>query len=388
MTTSSKQSVLLSYGFRPLFLLVVLQALGMMLLWLLWWTGFLPINVSGNPVYWHAHEMLNGMAGAAIGGFLLTAVATWTKRPPVSGLPLLLLCLVWLGGRVGGYFPTVGAVCDFAYWSGLLGLMANEVLRAGNTRNYKVLLVLSALLLSDLAYHVLPSLYPGTERQTVWAQLWLVVIMINLVGGRIIPAFTRNWLKRQNEQSGTVSQALPAEFGAPDLLANISVALFAISTLLPVPVWWILLCGTVTTLLLFWRLVRWQGHRTLRDPLVWMLHLGFAWIPVGVALLAFGLAGYIPVSAGIHALTVGAIATMIVAVSSRAALGHTGRPLHSHRLLTFSIVLLTLAAVVRVCAAIGNHGMLVSAAGVLWIAAFLCYAVVYVPVLLLPARKP
>lgn len=386
MSASRTPGLLFSLALRPMFLLVVLHALVVMTAWSLWFSTLWPFEVQGSPVYWHGHEMLNGFAGAAIGGFLLTAVATWTKRPHVSGLPLMLLCLVWLGGRLSVNSALAQLLFDAAYWLGLAALMANEVLRAGNRRNYKILTMLGLLFLSDLAYHLALRYNPALQRQAVWGQLWLVLLMINLVGGRVIPAFTRNWLARRNKAGSAAQQPLPAEFGALDVVASLALVVFAVSSLLVVPPWWIVPLGTATALLQGWRLVRWQGHRTLSDPLVWMLHLAYAWIPMGIALLTLGFAGLIPVSAGIHALGTGAVAGMIISVSSRAALGHTGRALQSHPLLTLSIVLLTLATCLRIGAAISASTPPLHAAAGLWIAAFLCYAIVYVPVLLMPAR--
>ncbi|MDT8399286.1 MAG: NnrS family protein [Pseudomonadales bacterium] len=386
-TSNGNPYLLTSIAFRPLFLLAVLHAVLSLALWSLWWAGVLPMPMPGNPIYWHGHEMISGFIGAAIGGFMLTAVATWTQRPPVSGAPLVFLCLAWLGARLGQFSPLAGALFDFAYWAGLLGLMTVEILRAGNRRNYKILLLLSVLLISDMAFHVAQQFFPALQRQILWGQLWLVILLINLIGGRIIPAFTRNWLLRQQTgKEPAARQPLPAEFGLVDALAISSLLVFALSTVLLSSSAWILFSGLLTGILQGWRLCRWQSHRTLSDPLVWMLHLAYAWIPIGVILLALGLAAYIPVSAGIHALTVGAIASMIVAVSSRAALGHTGRPLHSHRLLTLCIVLLNLAAVARVTAALSGAVMMLNLASVLWLAAFLCFAMVYVPILVLPAK--
>lgn len=371
------------YAFRPLFVLATLQALVMLALWALWWAGLLPLQLPGIPMYWHAHELLNGLVAAAIGGFLLTAVATWTQRPPVQGWPLMLLALLWLGGRLSLLSPVLAAACDVLYWSGLLLLMGNEVLRSGNRRNYKVLLVLALFLLLDLAFHLAPQLLPGHERRLVWAQLWLVIILINLIGGRIIPAFTRNWLLRRDPAAAT-----PAAFDRVDVAASVLLVLFAATTLLPLPAWLPFGTGIVAAALQGWRLSRWQGLHTGSDALVWMLHLAYAWIPVGCLLLALSFAGWVPASAGLHALTIGAIVTMIMAVSSRAALGHTGRPLRSHPLLTIAIALLTLATSARIMASISGYNGLVHTAALLWLCAFLAYAAANLPVLLSPSRAP
>lgn len=383
--------LLTSIAFRPMFLLAVLHAIVVMAFWWVWWSGLMPVHLPGNPVYWHGHEMISGFIGAAIGGFMLTAVATWTNRPPVHGASLALLVLCWAGARLSPLLPLTAALFDFGYWTGLLVLMANEVLRAGNRRNYKILLLLIVFLMIDVAFHVAQKYYPQFERTVLWLQLWLVIMLINVIGGRIIPAFTRNWLLRKTEKNKTDNPSaktlvLPSEFGAVDVMAIASLLVFSISSLLSLPVWWNLLIGTLTTVLQGWRLLRWQGHQTLSDPLIWMLHLSYAWIPIGIALMTLGLAAYIPVSAGIHALTIGAISSMIVSVSSRAALGHTGRPLQSHPILTLAVLLLTLAAVVRVAAAISGLAVLLDVAAIFWITAFSCFAFVYLPILFLSGK--
>lgn len=378
---TNPQPLLLRYAFRPLFLLAAVQALVMMTLWGLWWGGLLPLTLPTTPQYWHGHEMLNGLGAAAIGGFLLTAVATWTRRAPVQGLPLVLLCLLWLGGRLSLLWPSLAAACDVLYWTWLLALMANEVLRSGNRRNYKILLVLLLFLVTDLGFHVAAALTPSALRSWLWAQLWLVLVLINLVGGRIIPAFTRNWLLRQQPDAPA-----PAEFGRVDIAATLALLLFAASTVLPaawsLPALVPLVLGLAAAILQAWRLGRWQGHRSGSEPLLWMLHLGYAWIPVGCLLLALAYAGLVPQSAGVHALTVGAIATLIMAVSSRAALGHTGRELQSHPLLTLAVLILNLATLARILASLVDSNALVEWATLLWLLAFVLYAAANAPVLL------
>lgn len=376
--------LLLSFAFRPLFLLVALQALLGIGLWSAWWSGLLALQWPVNPVYWHAHEMISGFAGAAIGGFLLTAVANWTGRPPVRGWPLALLCLCWLAARLAAVTPFVAAMAGVLWWTLLLVLVGRELLLARNRRNYKILLVLALFMLTEGLYHLAALQGLGWQRQVVWSQMWLVLILINLIGGRIIPAFTRNWLLQRQAASGGES-ALPAAFGLVDLAATVALLLFAAISLLPVPGWLVLATGVVAALLQAWRLSRWQGHRTLSDPLVWMLHVAYAWLPLGLLLLACGLAGLLPVSAGLHTLTAGTIAGMIVSVSSRAALGHTGRPLQSHPLLTASFVLLTLAAASRVLASLTGLPVLMQGATLLWLLAFAAFALRYAPILLRPA---
>lgn len=381
MRSESRVDLLFSYAFRPLFLLLVVQAISMVVFWSLFWSGLLPFAWDRNPIYWHGHEMLNGFVGAAIGGFLLTAVANWTGRPAVSGWPLMLLCAVWIGGRFALASPFAAAIFDIGFWCLLLLIATNEILRAGNRRTYKLLVVLAAMLVADLGWHYAELQQPALQRQFLWAQLWLVVLLVTIIGGRIIPAFTGNWLRRQaaQQQVPSLPSRMPAAFNYIDFLAILMLLLFALCTLFPVGPYTVLVVGIIAAALHSVRLGRWLGHLTRSDPLVWML---YAWIPIGIALMALASAGWLAPSAGIHALTTGAIACMIVSVSSRAALGHTNRALVAHPLLTSSIVLLNLTAILRVSASIFNLPVLISISALTWIVAFVCYGYIYVPILL------
>lgn len=378
-------AIVLSYAFRPLFLLVVIQALIQIPLWYLIWNNHLTLDWQFNPVYWHGHEMLAGFAGAAIAGFLLTAVATWTGREPVRGWPLLLLCLVWLLARLGFSLPLTAALAGILYWLVLLVLMAREVLSSGNRRNYKILLVILIFMLLESGFQWSLLNQSDAARQFLWAQLWLVILMINLIGGRIIPAFTRNWLRRSKPSLS--EKQLPASFAKTDIVATVALAVFALATLFPVDALLLFAFGLFTSFMQLWRLSRWQGIRTFNDPLVWMLHLAYGWIPLGVLIFSLGQLGWLPVSAGIHALAIGTVASMIVSVASRAALGHTSRPLIAHPLLVGCIVLLSLAALSRIVAAISSLPVFMSAATLFWTAGFICFAVPYLSILLLPAPE-
>jgi len=374
--------LLFSFAFRSLFMLVVLQAVIHIALWFAIWNGLLTTSGEVNPIYWHGHEMAIGFAGAAIAGFLLTAVATWTGRPQVQGWPLVVLCLCWLVARLGLVAPLLAAAAGIFYWLCLLALMAREVISASNSRNYKVLAILFVFLALESLYQYTLLTQSPMLQQILWSQIFLVVVMINLIGGRIIPAFTRNWLSKQ--QRGLTESQLPAAFGVVDSAATLALVVFFLATLAAVDDSIILILAIVTSILQAWRLLRWKGYRCLSDPLVWMMHLSYAWIPVGVLLLGFGQAGLLSMSAGIHALTIGTVASMIISIASRAALGHTGHPLNAHPLLTASIVLIALSALSRVSASALTSDWLLTSATAFWIGGFLCFAIRYIPVLLSP----
>ncbi|MFB9886955.1 NnrS family protein [Balneatrix alpica] len=375
---------LFSYAFRPLFALMTLAAIILVLRWLhLYFTGVQSSGLAMPATHWHAHEMLYGLAGAAIAGFLLTAVAKWTNREPVQGLALQLLVLSWLAGRLLMAFsasvPTwlllLGLV---SFWLGLAFLMGRELLAANNKRNIKVVLLLAVFGMGELLFVL------GFAEQSIRMATFLVVLMISLIGGRIIPAFTQNWLKF-NRQDGPY----PPAFNRFDLsvvvlmmLATLAWAWFPYAAITAALV-------TLAGLGLLVRLLRWQGWRTLKDPLMWSLHLGFAWVALGV--LAMGVALWWQpayVNAGLHALTIGGMMGLILAVAGRAALGHTGRILQAPFGLTLALLLLNGAALLRLFAPFsgGTYPYLLLGAGLLWCMAMLSFAWSYLPILLGPPK--
>ena len=384
-------TLLFSYAFRPLFLLTTLYAIAVVPLWVAAWLGVAPMpTLLGTPTWWHAHEMIYGFAGAAIGGFALTAVATWTKRPPVGGAPLMILSALWVTARVLFVLPFSSVLApaiaaDLGYGALLFVLMSREVIGARNERNYKVLMILGLLPITNALFFIGLIRGAGWAMTALLAGLWLVVILINLVGGRIIPSFTRNWLKRQVVERKREPLRLPPVFDRFDLVTTWLMVAFAILHASGASPRATALVGLMTSILVFIRLTRWQGIHTGGESLVWVLHVGFSWLPIGVLLLSAAEGGLLPQTAGIHALAAGAITTMIVAVASRAALGHTSRPLESHPVLTTAYVLITIAAVCRVAATIGlGARALLAISAVAWCLGFVCFAWRYVPILTQP----
>jgi uncharacterized protein involved in response to NO len=380
--------ILFSYAFRPMFLLATLYAIAVVPLWAAAWLGFLPMPTSlGTPSWWHAHEMIYGFAGAAVGGFALTAVATWTKRPPVAGVPLIILSVLWVTARVLFALPSSSLlvpaiIADLGYGTLLFALMSREVIGARSRRNYKVLLILGLLPVTNAFFFAGMILTASWTTTALFGGLWLVVLLINLIGGRVVPGFTRNWLKHQFVEQKRGPVTLPPVFGRFDLLTTWLMVAFAILHVAQAPSRWTAVVGLVTSVLLFIRLTRWQGIHTGGEPLVWVLHVAFSWLPLGFLLLAFAEVGLLPQTAGVHALTSGAIATMILAVAGRAALGHTGKPLESHPVLTAAYVLVTVAAVCRVAAAVGPGArVLLGVSAAAWCLGFICFAWRYVPIL-------
>ncbi len=382
----------LTQGFRPFFLASALWAAAAMAQWL--WVlsgGPAPPSVFG-PLLWHAHEMLFGFIVATIAGFLLTAIPNWTGRLPVRGWSLGLLFGLWLAGRVAVAMSDIigaapAAAADLAFLVAFGGVVLREIAAGRNWRNLPMVGVIAVLAAANLLVHLeFVGGIGGIGDAALGLRLGIgtVAFLVALVGGRIVPSFTRNWLQKQGAPS------LPAPFGWPDRAA---LAATAGAGLMWVAAPEARVTGAVAVLaavLLAVRLSRWCSHRTLREPLLWVLHLGYAWLAVGFGLLGLSLwLAVLPVTPAFHALTAGAMGTMILAVMSRATLGHTGQPLTAGPGTTAAYILVTIAAVLRVVSGIGTEmgPELTILAGVSWIGAFGLFVVLYGP-LLLGARRP
>lgn len=369
---------ILSYGFRPFFLLGALFAGGSILFWLPVYTGHAEPMTAFAPVDWHIHEMLFGYLPAIVTGFLLTAIPNWTGRLPVQGTPLLGLVLLWLAGRIAIFFSAAigwqaAAIIDCAFLAAVAAAAATEIVAGKNWRNLKVLLPLGVLFCANVAFHLEAWAF-GLSDYSRRLGLAAGVVLIMVIGGRIIPSFTRNWLVRENPGR------LPAPFGRFDAAAILfSVAAFAL---------WVALPEALATaaamaaagLLHLARLARWAGERTTRDPLVLILHLAYLIVPAGFLLAAAAIVFPDPVSAaaGYHAFGTGAIGAMTLAVMVRATRGHTGRELVAGRgdVAVFAAILL--AAVTRIVAAVGvPETWLIHLSGTLWSAAFLGFALLH-----------
>lgn len=383
---------ILSYGFRPFFL----AAGGFAVLVMLGWIGALTLGWDlGGATYgalaWHAHEMVFGYAVAALAGYMLTAIPNWTGRLPLSGMPLLRLLLLWLAGRLAmvnpellGIYPA--AIVDAAFLPALAALAGREIIAGRNWKNLKILVGLVALTVANIAFHVavLAGLDVGFAMR---ASVAIFAALVGLVGGRIVPSFTRNWLAR------TGSDRLPAPFGRFDIVAMVAL----VAALL---LWIVLPEGPATAVtaaaaagLQAWRLVRWHGLRTLDEPLLLVLHLGYAFVPLGLAGVALAALGWLSAPSALHLLTVGGIGVMTLAVMSRATLGHTGRPLEASATTSLSYLALVLAAIVRPFAEMlpEHYHLILGLSGAGWLVAFALFVIEYGRMLILPrveARKP
>lgn len=386
MVPLHQRAVLLSYGFRPFFLAAGGYAALAMLMWVSLLVGNLTLPIAIVPRDWHIHEMVYGYAAAAIAGFLLTAIPNWTGRPPVRGSLLLALVLAWLAGRLAmatsaviGETPAV--LIDLLFLPMVAVVAGREIVCAGNRRNLKILFVLGLLIAGNVTFHV-EKLNDGLAQYGQRIGLAAVVGLIVLIGGRIVPAFTRNALLRRGPGR------LPLPFGRFDIAA-VAAAALALAAWTAAPETDItgglaLLAGLLQTV----RLLRWAGDRCRREWLVLVLHLGYAFVPLGFLFL--GAANLLPDvalrSAAVHAWGVGALGIMTLAVMSRATLGHTGRPLTASPGTIIVYLFAVTAALARIAAAFpsGIDVALLHVAAVAWIAAFTGFAAVYGPMMLCP----
>jgi uncharacterized protein involved in response to NO len=378
-STATAGIALWRYGFRPFYLLASLTAAGSILVWIAQYAGWLSNPWLAGPV-WHAHEMLFGFTAAVIAGFLLTAVATWTQQPPCRGLPLMALVALWLAGRVLPYtsYPAAAAAANALFPAAVAVAIALPLLRTRNRRNAGfvglLLLLGAAALLVHLAAGARVSL-PATFGLQVALDVVLVVMAV--IAGRVVPMFTNNGVP------GTRASRHPLV----ERLALGSVLALLAADLLGVDAWLVAALAGLAAVAHAIRLLLWQPWRTLRTPLVWILHASYAWIVLHLALRGLSLAGLAPANLATHALTVGAIGGLTLGMMTRTARGHTGRPLVAGRAELAMFLLVQLAAVARVAGgwvAPQYYIATLQVSGLLWSAAFGLYFLCYLPVLLRP----
>lgn len=379
---------LLAYPFRPFFLATAAYAAVLVMGWIGYVAlGFgLPLDIP--PLYWHAHEMLLGIVPAAIAGFLLTAMCNWTGAAPLRGAPLLGLLALWLAGRVVMWVPAwlphwVVAAVDLAFLPVLAGYVIRVLYRSGNRRNYPIAGVLVALTAANVLMHV-----GIVQLSAAWFDLGqilgldLIAVLVAIIAGRITPAFTANWLRMHGGDPNRVRR-----WPWVDRFAIATLVLLLVADLvLPNTVWpkWVALAAAVANGI---RLIGWNGHAAAREPLLWILHLGYLWLVVALATKGLDLWLQWPRSAWIHALGTGCMATLILGVMTRVGLGHTGRPLRLPAGASTIYWLITAAAILRIGLAggvLGGHGTVLALVGVFWILAFGLFFAYYLPILAQP----
>ncbi len=375
-------------GFRPFFLGVGVYGFVAVAAWTAIWRGAFPAPSWLSPTWWHGDEMLFGLVAAAIAGFLLTAAPVWTGRGALCGRPLMALFGLWALGRLAmlgaGHLPaSVVAAIDVAFLPLVAGVLVRTLWRTDQWRNYAVAALVGVLALANAAVHAQAlGFAEGSAPRALRFTADVVVVLIVVIGGRITPGFTTNALIRLGVDARASSRPWLDRLAIAAVILLVGVDLIAPRGVAS---------GTLAAaaaLTVAARMAGWQTLRTWRDPLVWSLHAGMAWVAVGLLLVAGGdLGRSVPATAGLHALTAGAMGSMILAVMTRVSLGHTGRPLVLPRSAVGSYVLVHAGAVARVGAAFAPgpvQGPLLLIGGLLWAAAFGLFAILYGSILTRP----
>lgn len=381
---------MLSFGFRPFFLMGAIWAALAMLIWLPMFMGALAPPPVFSPVDWHAHAMLFGYTGAVVAGFILTAVPNWTGQLPVTGWPLGGLAALWLAGRLATTLPLdlprpLVAVADLALPAVLLVVLLREIVAGKNWRNLTVVGLIGIFAAGQAAFHWQAA--DGAAAQGWGARLGLaaIVMLMTLIGGRVIPSFTRNWLVKARQT------ALPGPFAAPDRVAlalgGLALVGFVAAPDAALTAGLAALAGAAH----LFRLLRWRGGAIWSEPLLWILHVAYLWVALGFLAAAAAAVGLMPAAGAQHVWMAGGIGCLTLAVMPRASLGHTGRALTAGPGLTAVFVLAILSALLRLAYALTAQMWMLHAAGTAWIAAFAGFAILFWPVLTGPrvsARQP
>ncbi len=381
------KSRLLASGFRPTFLAAGMAALLLVPLWVLIWGYGVALPGVWPPTLWHAHEMVFAFVAAAIAGFLLTAVPSWTGTRGFAGAPLVILMLLWVSARVliataSAWLAPVVMATDVSFLVLLGILIAPALLNSGN-RNAILLVVLALFSACNATFHwALVRHNPPLALHAILIAIDIALLLVTIIGGRIIPAFTGNALRASGSPIKLLAWPLT---GPVTIVLMVSVVL--VDLLWPDGRTAGALAGIVA-LAQAVRMLQWRSLALLRSPIVWVLHLAYSWLPVGFALKAMALLAGLAMSAfWLHALTVGVLATMTLAVMTRAALGHTGRPLEVEPAIALGYLLLLGAALVRVFGlGVLNlpYPAVILVSATCWTLAFGVFIYVYAPILWLP----
>lgn len=380
LSAKSAQAPLWRLGFRPFFLFGSGFAVIALVLWALVLGGF---NSSWQPLggvlAWHRHEMPFGFAVAILAGFLLTAVKSWTGRPGLSGTWLIALFTLWLSARLAWLSGTplaITAPIELVFLPAVACVIGMQLLRAGQAHNYPMVVILLLMTACDaLSLYGLSIANDDLQRRGVLAALWLVACLMWAIGGRVIPFFIQRGLNRQ------AHAPVPAWVNGLGLALGVLIALALAAGATGN---WLALVFMALSALHLLRLWRWYTHGVWRIPLLWSLILAYAWLPIATGLMALHhLQMPIAASLGHHALAVGGLGGLTLAMMARVSLGHSGRPLVSVQLMSLAFAAIHLGALARLLVPlIGNAGLMLAAAG--WILAFVLFIGCYAKILLSP----
>ena len=369
-------------GFRPFYAVAAIFAVVALVVWLRAFAGFSGTGVYLHSVVWHSHEMLFGFSAAVIAGFLFTAVHNWTGLPTPTGIVLAGLTALWLAARVLIFMgpAPIAAIVDVAFLPAIAVAVALPIIRSKNVRNHKVLAVILALAVSHGVFHLASQGYfpADLSRTSLFASIDIVVILLAIVAGRVIPAFTKNAIPEANARHEPWVE----------MVTFVGMILVALATLVSGS--WALPSGIMAVLLIVvaaahaTRLGLWDPIRTIDNPLLWMMPVAYSWLPFAFLLRAFAALNIVPASAWVHAVTIGAISSFMLAMMMRSTLGHTGRQLVASRIDMTAFLLLQFAAIVRVVASItagGSYRYWIVISSFAWVLAFLLFALRYLPML-------
>ncbi|MFM0326056.1 NnrS family protein [Caballeronia glebae] len=377
---------LFNLGFRPFYLCGAAFGGLALTVWLLVLSGVPLLGgylLRADPVGWHAHEMVFGFAAAIVVGFLLTAVRAWTGRETASGATLASLAFLWLAGRVlvwsGPALPS--AIVDSAFLPVAAVLLLRVLVKAGNRRNYFVAVVLLAFGALNAAFHAFSiDARPDLAMRAMYASVGIVVMLVGVIGGRVIPMFTASAIpgfvaRRWRFVELTVAPLTLAAFLADAFAPGIAIIVAPLA---------LLACGVHLA-----RMIGWRSYAVRGRPILAILHLAYAWLPIGFAMLALSALGWTRVahSLAMHAFATGAIGGAIIAMITRTARGHTGRPLIADKRDVACYALVMAAGALRVfgpLVAPSLHSTWVFAAGACWVLAFALYVAAYAA----PLSKP
>ncbi len=371
---------LFELGFRPFFLGAGLMALLIQALWLAVLMGWVASPDYYGEIGWHAHEMLYGYSAAVIAGFLLTAGSNWVGKPMLKGRPLMWLVVLWCAGRLLPLFPFVAhwmiALVDFLFLPVVAVVMLRPVIKVKQWRNIAFPVFVLMMAIGNAMVHAEAlGLADGSAMPGWMLGLYVILLIIALMGGRVIPFF----IERGAEG------ARVRKWKGVEVVSLASIAVLMISETVAFGSAFSFWAALVAALANAVRWVGWLSRPAFKVPLLWVLIAGYGWLVVGLLMLPLSMVSDVSVSLPIHAFTVGAIGVLTLGMMARVSLGHTGRVLKAHPLMSWSFALINLAVAVRVgLPLVGAAEIAVAGATLLWLAAFLIFVVIYAPILIRP----
>ena len=383
------ESPILQNSFRPFFIVAGIWATLAVPFWILNYFGLLIVADNFDILLWHQHEMLYGFIAAAITGFILTAIPNWTGRLPIKNKPLGFLVFLWIVGRIGFLTITifdvkVTALMDLPFLIVLVLVILREIVSGKNWRNLPVIILISLFTLGNILVHLQLLDVIESAELGIRISIFVLSILLALIGGRIVPSFTRNWLS-QNQVN-----RFPSGAGIFDKVCLVSLVVFVIAQIITPYHQLTSLLALLAGLLHGIRLIRWKVWLTLSEPLIWILHVGYMWLSVALVLIGLaGLTDFVPYTSSYHALTIGAFSTMILGVMTRVSLGHTGRTLKATFGTTTIYVFITIASVLRVSESFLNdsRNLILSFSGIFWTLSFALFVFIYFPILTQPRKS-